>query len=164
LADVIRAAARSSRGVPELLALEKRPGHYLIVKRSPNTDNPHDGLALAINAGSLITSDDAFWSRAGVARRILMPDGTVLFSSSVSFGEARFSKKLGSATQPLLFQTALDMRWTDLLPFDQLIPILVLTNLLFFGGLVIVRQTRRTRHAERRAELSGLEARLAHAS
>ncbi len=56
------------------------------------------------------------------------------------------------------------MRWTDLLPFDQLIPILVLTNLLFFGGLVIVRQTRRTRHAERRAELSSLEARLAHAS
>ncbi|PQA73992.1 sensor histidine kinase [Brucella oryzae] len=164
LADAIRAAARSSRGVPELLAPAKRPGHYLIVKRSPNTNNPHDGLMLAINADNLITSDDAFWNRAGVARRILMPDGTVLFSSSVSFGEARFSKKLGSATQPLLFQTALDMRWTDLLPFDQLIPILVLTNLLFFGGLVIVRQTRRTRHAERRAELSSLEARLAHAS
>ncbi|MCV9909306.1 ATP-binding protein [Brucella sp. HL-2] len=164
LADAIRAAALSSRGVPELLAPTARPGHYLIVKRSPNTDNLHDGLALAINAGSLITSDDAFWSRKGVARRVLMPDGTVLFSSLVSFGEARFSKKLGSATQPLLFQTALAMRWTDLLPFDQLIPIFVLTNLLFFGGLVIVRQTQRTRYAERRAELSGLDARLAHAS
>ncbi|WP_139976549.1 ATP-binding protein [Ochrobactrum sp. CGA5] len=164
LADAIRAAVRLSRGVPELLAPTARPGHYLIVKRSPNTDNPRDGLALAIDAGSLITSDDAFWNREGVARRIVMPDGTVLFSSPVSFGEARFSKKLGSATQPLLFQTALAMKWTDLLPLDQLIPLLVLVNLLFFGGLVIVRQTQRTRHAERQAELSGLDARLAHAS
>lgn len=164
LADAIRVAARSSRGVPELLAPAARPGHYMIVKRSPNTDNPHDGLTLSINASSLISSDDAFWSRDGVALRILMPDGKVLFSSAGTFGEAHFSKKLGSATQPLLFQTALAMGWTDLLPFDQLIPILVLTNLLFFGGLVIVRQTQRTRHAERRAELSSLEARLAHAS
>lgn len=164
LADAIRVAARSSRGVPQLLAPAERPGHYLIVKRSPNTDDPHDGLALAINAPSLITSADAFWNRRGVARRILMPDGTVLFSSPISFAEARFSKKLGSATQPLLFQTALSMGWRDLLPFDQLIPILALTNLLFFGGLVIVRQTQRTRQAERRAELSSLEARLAHAS
>ena len=164
MADAIRVAARSSRGVPELLAPAARPGHYMIVKRSPNTDNPHDGLTLSINAGSLISSDDAFWSRDGVALRILMPDGKVLFSSAGTFGEAHFSKKLGSATQPLLFQTALAMGWTDLLPFDQLIPILVLTNLLFFGGLVIVRQTQRTRHAERRAELSSLEARLAHAS
>ncbi|KAB2730018.1 sensor histidine kinase [Brucella intermedia] len=164
LADTIRAAVRSYRGLPELLAPSARPGHYMMVKRSPNTDNPHDGLTLSIDAGSLIGSDDAFWSGKGVARRILMPDGTVLFSHPASFDDVDFSKKLGSASQPLLFQTALAVSWGDLLPFDQLIPLLILTNLLFFGGLIIVRQTQRTRHAERRAELSGFEARLAHAS
>lgn len=164
LADTIRAAVRSYRGLPELLAPSARPGHYMMVKRSPNTDNPHDGLALSIDAGSLISSDDAFWSGKGVARRILLPDGTVLFSHPASFDAVDFSKKLGSASQPLLLQTALAMSWGDLLPFDQLIPLLILTNLLFFGGLIIIRQTQRTRHAERRAELSRFEARLAHAS
>ncbi|MCK1975284.1 hypothetical protein LNK20_21600, partial [Bacillus safensis] len=80
---------------------------------------------LSIDAGSLIGSDDAFWSGKGVARRILMPDGTVLFSHPASFGDVDFSKKLGSASQPLLFQTALAMSWGDLLPFDQLIPLLI---------------------------------------
>ncbi len=160
----IRAAALSSSGVPKLFAPAARPGHYMIVKRSPNNDDPHDGLALSINADALISSDDAFWQRNGVARRILMPDGTVLFSHPASFGAALFSKQLGSASQPLLFETAMNVGWAALLPLDQLIPLLVLTNLLFFGGLVILRQIKRTRQAERRAELSSLEARLAHAS
>lgn len=164
LTATIRAAALSSSGVPKLITPAARPGHYMIVKRSPNNDDPHDGLALSINADALISSDDAFWRRSGVARRLLMPDGTILFSNPVSFGAAHFSKQLGSASQPLLFETAMNVGWAALLPLDQLIPILVLTNLLFFGGLVIIRQIKRTRHAERRAELSRLEARLAHAS
>ncbi|MBA8841140.1 ATP-binding protein [Ochrobactrum sp. RH2CCR150] len=164
LTEAIRAAALSSSGVPKLITPAARPGHYMIVKRSPNNDDPHDGLTLSIDAGALISSDDAFWRRNGVARRILMPDGAVLFSSPASFGAALFSKQLGSASQPLLFETAVNLGWAALLPLDQLIPILILTNLLFFGGLVIVRQIKRTRQAERRAELSSLEARLAHAS
>ncbi|WP_247880486.1 ATP-binding protein [Ochrobactrum sp. Q0168] len=164
LAAAIRAAALSSSGVPKLITTAARPGHYMIVKRSPNNDAPHDGLTLSINADALISSDDTFWQRDGVARRILMPDGTVLFSSPASFGTALFSKQLGSASQPLLFETAMNVGWAALLHLDQSIPILILTNLLFFGGMVIIRQIQRTHHAERRAELSGLEARLAHAS
>ncbi len=164
LTAAIRAAALSSSGVPKLITPAARPGHYMIVKRSPNNDDPHDGLALSINADALISSDDIFWRRNGVARRILMPDGMVLFSSPASFGAALFSKQLGSASQPLLFETAMNVGWAALLPLDQLIPLLILTNLLFFGGLVILRQIKRTRQAERRAELSSLEARLAHAS
>ncbi|GLU29278.1 hypothetical protein Brsp01_45110 [Brucella sp. NBRC 12950] len=119
---------------------------------------------LSINADALISSDDPFWDRPGTARRILMPDGTVLSSHPGSFNNAQFSKKLGSSTQPLIFETAIAIGWSDLLPPNRLVPILVLVNLLFFGGLFIARQTQRTRQAERQAELSGLEARLAHAT
>lgn len=164
LITAVRQAALSSGKVPHLMSSDKRPGHYLIVKRSPNTESPHDGLMLSINADALISSDDPFWDRPGTARRILMPDGTVLASHPGPFDSGQFSKKLGSSTQPLIFETAIAIGWSDLLPPNRLVPILVLVNLLFFGGLVIARQTQRTRQAERQAELSGLEARLAHAT
>ncbi|MBC2886402.1 two-component sensor histidine kinase [Ochrobactrum sp. CM-21-5] len=164
IAEAIRAAARSSQGLPELLAPPERPGHYLIVKRSPNSDAFLDGLAISINAASLIASEDPFWARDNIERRISMPDGKVLSSSPASFTKAQFSRPLGSATQPLIFEAGIRIGWKDFLPLAQLLITLVITNLFFFSGLAIVRQRRRTRNAERRAELSGFEARLAHAS
>ncbi|WP_347309610.1 sensor histidine kinase [Defluviimonas sp. SAOS-178_SWC] len=161
--DVIRDAVAESDGQLVLRAAPGTPGHYLVVKRSPNTDNPRYGLALEVDAAALLATESAFWSRPSVSLALSLPDGTMLAQSG-PVAAPLFERMLGSASQPLRFQAGITPKLADLLPAGRLAGILVLATLLYTATMLGLRQMVRARRAEREALLSAQEARLAHAS
>ncbi|MCX2874049.1 ATP-binding protein [Agrobacterium fabrum] len=164
LAIVIRKAALVFSGHPVLVASALRPGHYMIVKRSPNSETASKVLVLAIDAARLLASDDPFWSTKQAVIRLKMPDGTILYGPPTLPEKPQYVRQLSSATQPLLLEAALSITWRDLLPGRALLAGMVGATMVFLLGIMMAKQRTRMRAAERRAELSGMEARLTHAS
>ncbi|MDU8928807.1 ATP-binding protein [Alisedimentitalea sp. MJ-SS2] len=162
-AEQIRTAAVGSTGVPVMLPHPARPEHYLMVKRSPNSDQALYALALSVDAARLIDSSAAFWTQDKAGYRVSLPDGTVLVQS-LAMAEARFSKALESGSQPLLLETTLRMRLVDLLPPAQVALVLLLTGLIYAVITASSRQRSRVREAEQQASLSRMEAQLSHAA
>lgn len=164
LAAAIRRAGSVFTGRPALLASGLRPGHYMIVKRSPNSETASKLLVLAVDIAGLLASDAPFWSAKQAVIRLKMPDGTLLFGPPALPEKPQYVRQLSSASQPLLLEVALSITWQDLLPGRALLALLGSASVVFLLGIVMVRQRTRMRAAERRAELSGMEARLTHAS
>jgi signal transduction histidine kinase len=164
LAAAIRRAGSVFTGRPALLASGLRPGHYMIVKRSPNSETASKLLVLAVDSAGLLASDAPFWSAKQAVIRLKMPDGTLLFGPPELPEKPQYIRQLSSASQPLLLEVALSITWQDLLPGRALLALLGSASVVFLLGIVMVRQRMRMRAAERRAELSGMEARLTHAS
>ncbi len=156
--------ARGSTGALEVRQMPTRPDHYMIVKRTPNTDAARHGLALVIDASALLATDDAFWQKPSVSLRLLTPDGQNALVGHLSAEQAGFSKPLGSVSQPLIFETALAIRLADLLPIGKVLLAIVLVTVLFSLAALGFGQRARTTEAENRARLSAQETRLAHAS
>ncbi|WP_233902055.1 sensor histidine kinase [Paracoccus denitrificans] len=164
LADQIRAAARASGGEIALLPHPDRPDHYVMVKRSPNSDAARYGLMLGIDAARLLDEAGAFWDRPGVGLALSLPDGPTLFRKGATVEGAQFSKGLGSISQPLRLDTGMVIGWADLFPPLRTGLILLAAGLAWLGGLSALRQRARARQAMEQARLSALESRLAHAS
>ena len=164
LAAAIRRAGSVFTGRPALLASGLRPGHYMIVKRSPNSETASKLLVLAVDSAGLLASDAPFWSAKQAVIRLKMPDGTLLFGPPALPEKPQYVRQLSSVSQPLLLEVALSITWQDLLPGRALLALLGSASVVFLLGIVMVRQRTRMRAAERRAELSGMEARLTHAS
>ncbi|AMD61356.1 ATPase [Agrobacterium tumefaciens] len=164
LAATIREAASVFTGRPALVASDLRPGHYMIVKRSPNSGSASKVLVLAVDAGRLLASDAAFWSEKQAVIRLKMPGGTVLLGPPTMPEAPQYVRQLSSASQPLTLEVALAITWRDLLPGRALLAGVAGASVVFVLGIVMTRQRTRMRAAERRAELSGMEARLTHAS
>lgn len=162
-ASLVRQLAQRSTGALEIQQMSTQPEQYLVVKRSPNTDDARHGLALVIDANSLIATDDPFWQRPSVFRRLLTPDGNVL-TGELTQDEVRFSKLLGSGSQPLTLETGVMINLADVLPFGKAIFASILVTALFTLAVLGMRQRTRTKDAESRATLSAQETRLAHAS
>ena len=162
-AEQIRAAAARSTGVPVMLPHPEKTQHYLLIKRSPNSDQALYALALSVDAAQLFDSNAAFWAQDKASFRVSLPDGTVLVQSS-GMSAARFAKSLGSGSQPLLLETAMRTRPADLLPPAQVALVLLLTGLLYAAVTAASRQRRRVRAAEQQASLSRMEAQLSHAA
>jgi len=163
-ADLARAAARTSDGRIALLAHPDRPHHYVMVKRSPNSDAARYALMLGIDAEKLLGDGGAFWSRPGVARGLSLPDGTVLAGSGEAGQAVRFSHPLGSASQPLLLRTGTRIGLLDLFPPAATASALMAVALAYLAAVALLRQRRRTRAAIEQARVSALDSRLAHAS
>lgn len=163
-AELVRAAAKASDGRIALLPYPGQPDHYIMVKRSPNNDAARYGLMLGIDARKLIGDAGPFWSRPGVALRLSLPNGTVLVSHPELPEAMRFSTALGSASQPLLLETGMQIGIADLLPLLPTALLIVIVSLAWLAALAALRQQARTRAAVEQARLSALETRLAHAS
>ena len=163
-AGIVREAARASTGEIALLPHPDRPGHYLMVKRSPNTDAARYGLMLGIDADKLLGDAGPFWSRPGVALRLTLPDGHAVLDHPVTSEAIRFIRPLGSQSQPLKLETGMTIGPADLLPPLDTALVLLATGLAYAVALAVIRQRARTRAAMRQAALSALETRLAHAS
>lgn len=163
VADSVRKMARISTGALEIAQMQGVPDHYLLVKRSPNTDAASYGLALVINAAALLESDDPFWGTPAAGFALLTPDGVVLTGRRAA-GGAMFSKPLGSASQPLILETHLAIRPADLLPIGKALAVAVAATILYISAMLARTQRARTQAAENRARLSAQEVRLAHAS
>ena len=164
LAATIREAASVFTGRPALVASDLRPGHYMIVKRSPNSGSASKVLVLAVDAGRLLASDAAFWSEKQAVIRLKMPGGTVLLGPPTMPEAPQYVRQLSSASQPLTLEVALAITWRDLLPGRAVLAGVAGASVVFVLCIVMTRQRTRMRAAERRAELSGMEARLTHAS
>ena len=160
---LVRSIAARSTGAVQFAQLPSMPGQYLLIKRSPNTDNALHALVLAIDADGLIESDDAFWARSSVSLRLLTPDGTPLIGGQMPAGIA-FSKPLGSVSQPLVLESALSLGLSDLFSPGRTLAAIAVSSILFLLTLLGLGQRARTKEAESRALLSAQEARLAHAS
>lgn len=163
-AESIRSAARASDGRIALLPHPQRPDHYVMIKRSPNTDQARYGLMLGIDAAKLIGDGGPFWSRPGTAVRLSLPDGSLVVRPDTLPDAVRFSRPLGSVSQPLLLETGMDIGLAEMFPPLKTGVMLVAVSLAYLAGLAALRQRARTRDAVRQARLSALESRLTHAS
>lgn len=161
--DVIELARRST-GALQIGQIADPPDHYLLVKRTPNSDAAQHGLALVIDARALIATDDPFWDAPSASLRLSTPGGQTALVGQVSSGETGFSKPLGSVSQPLVFETSLAIGLTDLLPVGKVLSVIALVTALFLLSVFGFTQRARTKDAESRAKLSAQETRLAHAS
>jgi signal transduction histidine kinase len=164
LERLVRSTARASRGQIALLPFPGRSDHYIMVKRSPNTDAAIYGLMLGIDADGLVNQAGPYWSRPGVGLRLSLPGGQVLVSRNWQAGAVQFSKALGSSSQPLLLEARVDMGPADFLPLLPAILVLLAVSVVYFAALAAWRQRDRARVAEEQARLSALDSRLAHAS
>ena len=156
--------ARNSTGALAIRQMPTMPDHYMVVKRTPNTEAARHGLALIIDARELLATDDPFWQRQSVSLHLLTPDSQAALVGQLSPDAAGFSKLLGSVSQPLILETALTIRLADVLPLDKTLAAISSTTALFVLALFGIKQRARTREAEGRARLSAQETRLAHAS
>ncbi|MFE0014997.1 sensor histidine kinase [Mesorhizobium sp. NPDC059054] len=163
-AGLVRKAALASDGHIALLPHPGRPDHYIMVKRSPNSDAARYGLMLGIDAGKLISDETPFWSRPGVTTRLSLPDGQRVVGPPAMPTAIGFSRPLGSASQPLILETGVEIGITDLLPPLQTLLTLFAVSLAYLAALSALRQRARARAAVQQARLSALESRLAHAS
>lgn len=162
-AALVRRMAQRSTGALEVGQLPDQQDHYLVVKRSPNSDDAQHALALVVDAEALAAPDSDFWQRTSVFYRLTTPDGDKLLGS-LDGNDAGFSKPLGSASQPLVLETALRINLADVLPAGKALLTGLLVTGIFGLAFLISRQNRRTQEAEGRATLSAQETRLAHAS
>ncbi len=161
-AEAIRQAARRSTGVPVLMSHPSRPGHYLMIKRSPNSDAARYALALGIDAAQLVSSDAAFWARDNVRVGLSLPGGARLIGPTDA-GEMQVSEPLASLSQPLQMEAGVRLGLPDLLPVWQVLGMAALVAIGYGAVLTGLRQRARLRVAEREAELRRVEAQLTHA-
>ncbi|SIT00489.1 His Kinase A (phospho-acceptor) domain-containing protein [Roseivivax lentus] len=164
LDDLVRDASRRSTGAPVLISHPAPRPAYIMVKRSPNSEAARYGLALVIDAAALLDADTAYWTDSGTARHLALPDGTPLLTEGGRAATPQFARALSSSTQPLRLETSVRFGPADLLPPGRVAAALIVITLLAVALRAAIRQRAHMRAAERRAELSGLETRLAHAS
>ena len=162
-AELIANAARQSNGSLQLLADPEKPSSYLLVKRSPNTDEARFGLALTIDADELLHTDADFWAQDSVQSGLAAPDGALLAGQKIGNNSA-FSKVLGSASQPLILESALNPSWASLFPLRPIFVGIIVLSLTYLLFLSLLGQYLGARSAERVALAGALELRLAHAS
>lgn len=163
-AERVRATAKDVRGRIALLIHPDRTGHYLMIKRSPNSDRARYGLVLAIDAAKLVGEAGPFWSAPGVAIRLSLPGGETLVGPASAPETIRFTKVLGSSSQPLLLESGRTIGPAELFPPLPTALTLIAASLVYFVALAAWRQRARARIALEQARLSALESRLAHAS
>ncbi|WP_082400819.1 sensor histidine kinase [Gemmobacter sp. LW-1] len=163
LAANIRAAALASGGGIALLPDPGREGHYIMVKRSPNSAAARYGLSLSIDAAGLLDEAGDYWRQPSVGVTLSLPDGTPLLHHGAS-GAAHETRTLGSVSQPLVLETTRSVTPSDLFPPLRTGLILLVAMLLAGAALALLRQRQRARQALEQARLSALDSRLAHAA
>lgn len=160
---VLRQAGLASEGRLYLRAAPWAMGRYLLVKRSPNTEDARFALAMEVDGTALVDLSGPFWSRPSIHWSLLLPDGAPLAGAG-RIDAPDFEKILGSQSQPLILQADFAPHAPDLLPAGRLSVAAALATLVYFGLVLGLGQYARARRAERQAYLSAQEARLAHAS
>ncbi|MGE4370767.1 MAG: sensor histidine kinase [Burkholderiaceae bacterium] len=165
LAGTVRSAANAARTTVAIQKHPLTPAHYILVKRSPNTDTALYGLMLGIDAYKLIHDIGSFWRNADTTLQLSLPDGQTLVPGAPGHPLAlHFSQPLASSSQPLLLQTRQRLGFADLFPVLPMIILLSASALMALALLLLLRQRAKMRAAVEGARLSSLESRLAHAS
>jgi len=170
-AVIIRDAALASTGNPVMRLIDGRPGVYLLVKRSPNSDAARYGLALSIHAGRLLNIEQTAQRDRSIT--LSLPDGRPILSSPAPAVAGfmgwrppilRFEQTLASQSQPLNLRIERRPAVLELLSLPSVLWFAALLAAALFGTNIFIKQRAITRDAERRARLGEHEARIAHAS
>jgi signal transduction histidine kinase len=169
---LVRKAAARSAGDLTVISSPTAPDRYLVVKRSPNSDQARYGLALEINAKALSVTDALFWNKKSASISLTLPDKTILtgpVAKPVSSGSRftapiTFTKALGSKSQPLILSTRVNPVFVDIVPLGWIASGLTFIGILLIGLGLIYQLLSRTRSAELRARLGEHEAQIAQAS
>lgn len=161
----LQKAARASSGELQILAAEQG---YLLVKRSPNTDQARYGLALYIDAAKLLENDLGFVAYTQIslsteAGAKIYETGEALVSQPL-VQTIDFSRTLGSQSQPLRLEIKQYVPVTEYVRGQMVLPVLVLMILGIWLNKAFLSQRHQTRLAEERALLGEHEARIAQAS
>lgn len=164
LDELVRAAAQASKGEITLLSHPHSAHHYLMIKRSPNTDEARYGLMLGVDARKLMEGAGDFWLKPGVLLRLSLPDGQLLTGPQEAAERPQFRREISSASQALVLESGLDIGWRELLPVAPTGLLLLALSLLYAAAIAVWRQRARVQAAEEQARLSALESRQAHAS
>lgn len=163
-AGLVRRVAQNSGGRIELLPHPDRPHHYIMVKRSPNSDAMRYGLMLSIDAEKLLGDPSPLLLQSDVAIRLSLPGGHSLVDREPVGETVRFSRSLSSTSQPLLLETGMKIGLAEMFPPMPTGLTLVAVGLAYVLAWVIVRQRARARAALEQARLNAMDSRLAHAS
>jgi two-component system sensor kinase FixL len=164
LAGLIREAVRPVSPKPVLVRAPEAAGHYLLIKRVPNTAAATHALALEIDAGRLADLDGTALS--ALEPEMAMPDGGALASPSpgTPAGHVGFERVLGSASQPLLLRLRWPSSLSAMVPWPAIAAFAFLAALAAAGGLSFASARIAAREARRHAAFREQEVRLAHAS
>lgn len=169
---LVRKTVPRSAGELIVISSPTNPDRYLIIKRSPNSDEARYGLALEVSAKALLASDAQFWKKKSASISLSLPDKTELTrpGAKIVSSESRFAapitftKALGSRSQPLMLTTRVNPVFADIAPLGWLVSGLILVGVLLIGLGLIYQLLSRTRSAELRARLGEHEAQIAQAS
>lgn len=163
LARTMIQAARQTNGSLQLRPNPIEPQTYLLIKRSPNSQNAKYALALTIDGAKLLETDTAFWNSGRVKYSLSLPKD-ILVSGERSIHSAEFSKQLGSVSQPLTLNVWSSLVTSTSLPWEKIFVGALFITILYSILILGLKQYSRTRRAEKTALLSAQETRLAHAS
>ena len=171
LHGAIREGARASDGRLVVLPDPNKRSSYLLIKRSPNSDDARFGLALTIDADKLLDDDDV--GSTGSLVSLTLPDSSSAMTSRGSIDDAntgewfrplRYSTRLSSVSQPLRMEIVKSFSPAELIS----IPNTVILSVLWISAVVvffIIRDQRsKTREAQLRAGIREHEALIARAS
>ena len=169
--QAILSAVRDSTGQLLTKRSPSSTNRYLLIKRSPNTDQATYGIALEIDASLLIENDLAYWRIPSTRIELALPDGDSLTELKVDSVEEVSSGKLieyqsvlGSRSQPFLLNTSINLNQEQWRPIREVVVICVVIAMVLIGVFLSMRSAAMVRSAERRAFLGEQEARIAHAS
>lgn len=162
--DHVRSTAQQLGTTVAIESNPMQPGHYIMVKRSPNNANALYGVVLNIDARRLADDVGAFWQVPTAHLQLSLPDGTALMPAGTTSPGFAFSQTLGSASQPLRLDTHKAVNLTDLFPATALAVLLGATGTVSMIIGLMLRQRQRIRSAMEGARISSVESRLAHAS
>lgn len=168
-ADHARAVAQQLGTAVAIEPNPLQPGHYIMIKRSPNNANARYGVVLSIDARRLAEDAGSFWQSPTTHLQLSLPDGTALMPANPLQGKVippgfSFSQPLGSVSQPLLLDTYKALKLADLFPVASLLLLLSAAGVLSVIIGLMLRQRQRIRSAMEGARISSVESRLAHAS
>lgn len=164
LADTVRTTARQLGSTVGIQPHPFLPGHYLMIKRSPNNQEARYGVMLTIDAQRLADDAGAFWRSPNTHLQLSLPDGTALTPEAPERLGLSFTQPLGSVSQPLLLHTHKSLPLQDLFPVVPWLLLCTASSVLLLLLSLLQRQRQRVRSAVERARISSVESRLAHAS
>ncbi|MGH1438878.1 MAG: sensor histidine kinase [Cellvibrionaceae bacterium] len=164
----IRDAALISTGKLQILPTVNG---YLLVKRSPNSNQARYGIALGINSKKLVESDlelDAFTlitlKTEGHDEILSVKAGQTSETNNSFTRSLVFQKTLSSRSQPLILILKRRAILKEIIPLRASILFAVLMAVILVISRVFISQWTKTKKAERRAILGEHEARIAQAS
>jgi two-component system, LuxR family, sensor kinase FixL len=168
-ADLIEAAWRRGSRRAEVISASGSTGHYLLVKRAPNSDAAKYAVSLEIDGQRLVETDGVL--SPGMRAVLALADGETIYTSGAQLSDANGTnfrlyaeRTLASTSQSMGLSLTRYVSAASFMPWGWICALSGISALL----LLLVHNALKARHAARdaiaRAATSAQEARIAQAT